>query len=237
MEPQIPKTADVEERLRSALAARSALVASGSLRPQSPAWPTRSAWRWQLRAVGAVAAAFLTVVTVVIFAYRPVEQERHRWAAASRRVDLRELSFQVPRGWTAWQPEPGIQACVQPPGVPQDMDHCWATGIQVATKTGDQSGILDRDDGWKAQPFCWTADGRANFTDAITSSRLVAQATVPVSGQQASYRAWRVTCRSGQKFTARLWWVPLHELSIRAYRLDSREAPLADRLVSSLTLR
>ncbi|MET7549727.1 hypothetical protein ABZS94_28855 [Streptomyces sp. NPDC005500] len=176
-------------------------------------------------------AAFLAVVTFL----HPIRPAERRPAAASRWVDLQHLSFQVPRGWTVWQPQPGVQACVQPPGVPHDMDHCWATGIQVATQTGDQSGSLE-EDGWpRTWLNCWTADGRANFSDPMTGSRLVARATVPVSGQQASYRAWQVSCRSGQKFTARLWWIPRHQVSIRAFRLDSRT--LADRLVSSITLR
>ncbi|MGW1617199.1 hypothetical protein ACWCQZ_49335 [Streptomyces sp. NPDC002285] len=239
MEPQTPEIAELEDQLRAAFAARSALVTARSLRPEAPLRSTRAAWRWPrpLLAVGAVAAAFVAVITAVTFPHHPVEQERHRWAAASRRVDRQGLSFQVPSGWTVWQPEPSIQACVQPPGVPHDMDHCWATGIQVATQTGDHSVDLDRDDGWQFQPFCWTADGRANFADPITGSRLTVRASVPASGQQAAYRAWQVSCRSGQKFTARLWWISRHQLSIRALRLDPRDAALADQFVSSITLR
>ncbi|MGW1616669.1 hypothetical protein ACWCQZ_46130 [Streptomyces sp. NPDC002285] len=235
MKPQTPKTAELEDQLRAALAARAALVTARSLQPEAPPRATRLAWRrlLPLLAVGVAAAA---VVTAVTFPHHPSEQARPTETTTPRRVNLHGLSFEAPHGWSVWQPEQGTHACVQPPGVPHDMDHCWSTGIQVATQTGDHSGDSALDNGWQTQPFCWTPDGRANFSDPITSSHLVAQATRLISGQRASYGAWRVTCRSGQKFTARQWWIPRHQLSVRAYRLDPRQAPLADRLVSSITL-
>ncbi|MFI2187360.1 hypothetical protein [Streptomyces sioyaensis] len=239
MEADERETAALEEGLRAALAAQSELVASSSLRPETP--PRRkSRARWQrprlLLTAGAVAAALATAVVMVPHDLGG-QDRHHRPAAAAGRLKLDGLSFTVPRGWTAWKPDPAKQACVQPPGTPHDMDHCWATGIQVATETGDQAGILNEDNGWQSQPSCWTADGRENTDDPITDSRLVARAAVRVSGQQAAYRAWQVTCQSGQRFTARLWWIPTHQISIRAFRLAPRDAPLADRLVSSITLR
>ncbi|MFG2191735.1 hypothetical protein [Streptomyces sp. NPDC048639] len=236
MEPESPETAALEERLRAALAARSALVTARSLRPVDTS-PARR-WPRPLLSLGAsVAAAFLAVVTVVTFPHPLAEQERHTSVATSRQVDLHGLSFRVPRGWTDWQPEPGVQACVQPPGVPHEIDHCWATGIQVATQTGDQSESLEEQDWPRTWLNCWTADGRTNFSDPMTGSRLIDRDSMRISRQRVDYRAWRVTCRSGQEFTARLWWIPRHETSIRALRLDSRDASLAEELVSSITLR
>ncbi|MEV6317095.1 hypothetical protein [Streptomyces sp. NPDC051776] len=236
MEPESPETAALEERLRAALAARSALVTTQSLRPVK----TSPARRWPRTALGlgaAVGAALLVVVTVVTLPNPPAEQERDGSVAASRRVDLHDLSFQVPRGWTAWQPETGDQACVQPRGVPHEMDPCWAMGVQVVTGAGEQNGSLDDEDWPRTWLNCWTADGRTNASDPMTGSRLIARDSVRISGQRVAYRAWRVTCRSGEEFTSRLWWIPRHDISIRALHLDSRGATLAEELVSSIALR
>ncbi|MFD9207395.1 hypothetical protein ACFVZM_14110 [Streptomyces sioyaensis] len=239
MEADERETAALEEGLRAALDAQSALVTSSSLQPGTqPRRESRARWQQPrlLLTAGAVAAA--VAAAVVMVPHDLGGQDRHhRQAAAAGRLKLDGLSFTVPRGWKAWEPEPGKQACVQPPGTPHDLDHCWATGIQVATETGDQAGILDQDNGWQSQPSCWTADGQENTSDPITDSRLVDRAAVSVSGHKAAYRAWQVTCHSGQKFTARLWWIPAHQTSIRAFRLAPHDAPLADRLVSSITLR
>lgn len=247
VERQTPGTAEageLEELLRAAMVARTARVTGGSLRPEGvrPAQTARTGSRWRPRplllAGGAVAAALLMFVMAVVVPHRWGEDERHRQVApAARRVALQGVSFEVPRGWTVWQPDRGVQACVQPPGVPHDIDHCQSRGIQIATRTGDQSEAVEQDDGWQAQPFCWTRSGKAAPFDAIRTSRLKDRSTLKVSGQRAHYRAWRVTCASGQVFTARLWWIPRHELSIRAYRLGPRDVGRAERLVSSLIVR
>ncbi|MEU6084652.1 hypothetical protein [Streptomyces sp. NPDC047108] len=236
MKRESPETAELEERLRAALAARSALVTAQSLRPLEAGQARR--WPRPLPALGAaVAAALLAIVAVVTFPHPLAEQERPASVTPSQQVDLRGVSFRVPRGWKAWQPERGGQACVQPPGVRHDMDPCWATGIQVATRTGDQSGAMDEDNWPMALLNCWTEKGEPDSNSPMTDSRLVERDTLQVSGQRVAYRAWRVTCRSGQEFTARLWWIPRHEISIRAMRLDSRDVPLAEELVSSLVVR
>lgn len=262
MEPETGEMEALGERLRSALAARSALVTAQSLRPAAPPrprpWFRRGRWWPHVTLVaGAVAAAVAIAVVTLPVGSRPADGRTTGTGPASsrpsplpgKRIDLDRLSLTVPPGWVARDFKPGTAVCITRTNVPApgDADACATYGVMVGTGLQDAADVprlLNRDDGWTMgdTASCWNADGSydpmsSHYIADVTSSRLTARGTVPVAGQRATYRAWHVTCATGPAFTARLWWVPKDDTEVRALRLPDRDVPVADRIISSIVLR
>ncbi|ASU85228.1 hypothetical protein CDO52_22710 [Nocardiopsis gilva YIM 90087] len=165
------------------------------------------------------------------------------------KAGIQKITINAPEGWQTDKSNGTL--CMRPPG----ESKCGYGSLQVLPKvakkdpnkwpTKDQA--FDKDEGWASAPDTCRSlntweDGNVKVKSQKLQPLVENEGLKPglvylADGLKANYRAWTVTCENNDTFEVRLWLLPLSDIAVYAWSVDSQYSALYDKVAESMNTK
>ncbi|MBB6120765.1 hypothetical protein [Nocardiopsis algeriensis] len=152
--------------------------------------------------------------------------------------EIEGVSIEVPEGWQV-QNEGGT-LCVSPPG----QDACGYGSVQLTPQASTRNpgewpkkgDAFNKEDGWGADTgSCRSLNTAASGGIGVSGADLkVADFTQHADGLKSHHSVWEVTCANDDRFEVRMWFLPISDVLLYVWSVDSQYSAVYDEIALSM---
>ncbi|CAM3881565.1 hypothetical protein [Nocardiopsis rhodophaea] len=160
------------------------------------------------------------------------------------KAEIQKITIDVPDGWATEESDGSL--CMRPPG----QARCGYGAIKVIPKVAKKSPgqwptkdqKYNSDDGWAPDPTACRSlttweDGGVEVDDQKLRGWEGDGTVTLADGLKADHRVWTVTCKNNDTFEVRLWSLPLSDIAVYVWSVDSQYAALYDEVAKSMNTK
>ncbi|WP_444962683.1 hypothetical protein [Nocardiopsis sp. M1B1] len=148
------------------------------------------------------------------------------------------VSLQVPEGWQT-QNEGGV-LCVSPPG----QEPCGYGSVQLTPHAVEkhpqgwpgEGEAFNKEGGWAADTgSCRSLNTAASGGIGVEGAELAAPGfTDHADGLTSHHSVWNVACVNGDTFEVRMWFLPVSDVLLYVWSVDSQYSAVYDEIALSM---